>query len=89
MITETIYSGMGVVIPYADVAFIEKCESPAGDYIWVYLKNSSWDKETDTPLNAPSLYLEEKDKFLRGWCNYRHEIDQPDNLVEPQNEPKK
>lgn len=83
-ISESIFSGKNIIIPMADVQFIEKefwnynsenGEVKKGDLsgIRVIMKNSLWNFENDTWENAAWITQEEAKKFISAWCYYRYE----------------
>jgi hypothetical protein len=83
-VTESIYSGKGVIVPLADVQHIET-HNPDG--LIVVTKHTRWDCETDGWANNIWIDKDKADAFKRAWCRYRSELED-DTLadLEPANE---
>lgn len=82
-ITESIFNGTSLIIPYADVQHVEKhvidkpCHEPAGfDYVMVITKHTTWNFPNDTWENAICIDESsgEASKFIAAWCRYRAEL---------------
>lgn len=71
-VTESIYSGRGIVLPLADVQHIER-HNPGG--LIVVTKHTRWDKDADMWANSAWIDKAEADDFMRAWCRYRHELE--------------
>lgn len=83
-ITESVFNGETTIIPMADVQHIERhwhfmTKRNKNNYrgISIITKHTKWDKETGAWANNIFLDKQEADRFLKVWCNYRHEIDVP------------
>ena len=79
-VSESIYYDNGIIIPLADVMFIEKHyygNPPKQHGIKIIMKNTIWNIEADTWANNAYISdVEEKDKkFLKAWTYYRFEIE--------------
>ena len=79
-VSESIYVDANIIIPLADVMFIEKhyYGTPAKQHgIRIIMKNTFWNMEADTWAN--NAYISDVDgkdkKFLTAWCYYRHEVE--------------
>jgi len=82
-LTESIFDGNSALIPMADVQHIEKHwytddkrEKENYRGILIITKHTKWNKESDTWENNIYLSREEADRFLKSWCNFRHELDE-------------
>lgn len=71
-VTESIYSGKGVVVPLADVQHIEK-HNPLG--LIVVTKHTRWDADTGAWANSLWVDKAEAESFLAAWCRYRSELE--------------
>lgn len=71
-VTESIYSGKGVIIPLADVQHIET-HNPCG--LIVVTKHTRWDFERDVWANNIWVDKEESEAFKAAWCRYRSELE--------------
>jgi hypothetical protein len=71
-VTESIYSGKGVIVPLADVQHIEKT-NPSG--LVVITKNTRWDAKTGGWANNVWIDKAEADAFMQAWCRYRAELE--------------
>ena len=86
-VSESIWYGKNEVIALADVQHIEKsfynCDmangTKKGDLMGILIitKHTRWDMEADTWAN--NAYIPASDgqaeKFMRAWCDYRHEFE--------------
>jgi hypothetical protein len=78
-VTESIFSGNTVVIPMAEVQYIERDKREGfTDAISVILSGTTWSNEIDAYNNSAYLRGEEAEAFLRDWCRYRHELEEND-----------
>lgn len=71
-VTESIYSGVGVVIPLADVQHIEK-HNPNG--LIVVTCHTKWNREADCWENNIWIDKTEAPAFMNAWCRYRSELE--------------
>lgn len=71
-VTESIYNGIGVVVPLADVQHIEK-HNPSG--LIVVTKHTRWDTERDHWANNIWIDKAEAPAFLASWARYRSELE--------------
>jgi hypothetical protein len=71
-VTESIYSGKGVIVPLADVQHIET-HNPAG--LIVVTKHTRWDRESDGWANSIWIDGAEATAFKAAWCHYRSELE--------------
>lgn len=71
-VTESIYSGKGVIVPLADVQHIET-HNPFG--LIVVTKHTRWDCDRDVWANNIWIDKSEADDFTRAWCRYRSELE--------------
>lgn len=79
-VSESIFSNKNIIIPLAEVMFIEKhFYGNPSEYggIKIIFKGTRWDMEADTWSNNAYLSNHEGEdkKFLKAWCYYRHEIE--------------
>jgi hypothetical protein len=88
-VTESIFDGETHVIPLADVTYVRKFEHAQSDppfpdlpeRICVNLKN------TNPAFFEIVLIGDEMNAFLRDWCRYRHELENPPASINVQIEP--
>lgn len=77
--TESIFSGKSVVIPLAEVLYVQRDVLPPGTKtITVMFRGCTWNLCTHEYTNT--AYLddpEEAQRFLKVWCHYRREIESP------------
>lgn len=78
-VTESIYSGKGVIVPLADVQHIET-RNPDG--LIVITKHTRWDFEHDEWANNIWIDNAEADAFKLAWCRYRSELE-AETLADP------
>lgn len=71
-VTESIYSGNGVIVPLADVQHIE-LHNERG--LIVVTKHTRWDCERDVWANNIWIDKAEADAFKAAWCRYRSELE--------------
>lgn len=71
-VTESIYNGIGVVVPLADVQHIEK-HNPLG--LIVVTKHTRWDADRDMWANNIWIDKAEAAAFMHAWCRYRGELE--------------
>ncbi len=71
-VSESIWANEDVVIPMAEVSFVEKIRQHG---IQVVMKHSKWQDEFQHW--SPMIVLNEKNapKFLNDWCFYRRELE--------------
>ena len=74
-VTESIYSGQGVIVPLADVQHIET-HNPGG--LIVVTKHTRWDREADGWANNIWIDKAEAEAFKAAWCRYRSELEADD-----------
>ena len=76
-VTESIFSGDSVVIPMADVCYVQKDNRAQGyaNSIWVVMNGSTADHTDGTWHNAPWLKVDEAARFMKAWCQYRAELE--------------
>jgi hypothetical protein len=86
-VTESIYSGKGVIVPLADVQHIE-IANPAG--LVVVTKHTRWDHEGGYWANSIWIGDDEAAAFKAAWCRYRSELEadmladlEPNEYVRP------
>ncbi|MCK1479291.1 hypothetical protein IVB27_32275 [Bradyrhizobium sp. 197] len=70
--TESIYSGVSVIVPLADVQHIET-HNPLG--LIVVTKHTRWDKDGDFWANSIWIDGAEATAFKAAWCRYRSELE--------------
>ncbi len=76
-VTESIFNGRRVVIPMAEVLFIERdMRDKYKGCIRIVFKSTTLNVEGDTWNNIAYLSAEDGQKFMRAWCNYRAELEQ-------------
>lgn len=71
-VTESIYSGKGVIVPLADVQHVD-LSNPAG--LIVVTKHTRWDFDRDFWANNIWIDAAEADAFKRAWFRYRSELE--------------
>ncbi len=71
-VTESVFSGKGIVIPLADVQHVEK-HNPLG--LIVVTKHTRWDSELGNWANNAWVDKAEADAFMLAWCRYRSELE--------------
>ena len=79
-VSESIFSNEDIVIPLADISFVEKHHfGNPSKYrgLRIIMKHTVWDMVADTwANNAYISTIDDKDKkFMKAWLYYRHEIE--------------
>lgn len=84
-VSESIWNGKNVVIPMAEVSYVEKAyygtkpgegKKPGDLYgVYVFFKHSKWNNENSNL--EPNKFIPEPDAstFLGDWCYYRYEVE--------------
>ncbi len=75
-VTESIFSGQRVVIPMAEVLFIERdMRDRYKGHITIVFKGTTWNMAGDTWDNIAYLNVDEGREFMKAWCTYRAELE--------------
>lgn len=74
-VTESIFNGVSVVVPLADVQHIEKWDRHTVPGIKVITKHTVWDFKADDWANAIWVSEPEAAAFRSAWCRYRAELE--------------
>lgn len=76
-ISESIYSDGNVTVPLARVQHIEHLKDFNEGALWVIMDSTRYDFEKDVWDNPVFIPRENAPRFMRVWCDYRHEMDGP------------
>lgn len=76
-ITESIFDNGEIIIPMADVSFIQRTTHPTigANGIFVILKHTRWDMDADTWANPAYISEKKSQAFISAWCVYRSELE--------------
>ena len=73
-ISESIYQDAEVIIPLAEVQYLQKM--PDGGIV-VILSGTTWNPDLESWNNSAYIEPDRAEGFIRAWCFYRHEADGP------------
>jgi hypothetical protein len=75
-VNESIFSGKSVIIPMAEVMYIERdLRDKYKDAISIVMRGTTWNIEIDSYNNFAYLRHEEAKSFLECWCHYRDKLE--------------
>lgn len=74
-VSESIFSGQTVIVPFADVQHIERHPQNSIPGIKVITKHTRWDSDAGDWANSIWISEPEAVQFRRAWCAYRSELE--------------